>query len=223
MLPSPILAIGGSVEARIIAQITIARVAAFDGDLQVAQPAAEAALALAQELGDEWLAVWALNTLATVQFHEGGESEIIAKMLESGTRMGTTGDRRNLFMLGGRNRATRPGSDDLAGVRPSGARARRFDDARETGTATAALLALEGDERGAFRLYRRSSEQLGALSAFYSLVPFRRDVLEPLSERFENGERTAVEHLLRGDSLAGEIIAALGPDGRLETRSLRRS
>ncbi len=46
-----------------------------------------------------------------------------------------------------------------------------------TGTATAALLASEGDERGAFRLYRRSSEQLGASSAFYSLVPFRRDVL----------------------------------------------
>ena len=94
----------------------------------------------------------------------------------------------------------------------------------ESGTATATLLALEGDERAALRLYRRSSEQLGTRSAFYSLMPFRRDVLEPLDERFRNGNGNAVDvPLLGGDSLASEIIAALGPDERLETRSLRRS
>ena len=94
-----ILAIGRSSEARWLAELTVAHVAAADGDLGAARPAAEAGLALAQESGDEWFVAWALNALATVQFHEGETSEVVGTMLESRRRMAKTGDQRSVFML----------------------------------------------------------------------------------------------------------------------------
>ena len=73
--------------------------------------------------------------------------------------------------------------------------------------------ALEGNEGCAVRLFRLSSEQLGVRSGFYSLVPLRSDLLEPLDERWREHEDGSVGiDLLSSGPLEAEIVDALSPE-----------